>query len=97
MEKPDIITAIIIDDDPFCSFQLQELIGIHARQIKVVATCDSAEEGLRNILELAPALVFLEDVDVRVNRLRLADDTACECRGDLLCLYTLCSDVQFLD
>ena len=60
MEKPDIITAIIIDDDPFCSFQLQELIGIHAREIKVVATCDNAEEGLRNILELAPALVFLD-------------------------------------
>ena len=54
------MTAIIIDDDPFCSFQLEELIGIHARDIDIVAICQSAEEGLIKIHELGPELVFLD-------------------------------------
>jgi two-component system, LytTR family, response regulator len=54
------ITALIIDDDEFCCFQMQDLLGKYCHGIEVLATCASAAEGLRKIQELKPQLVFLD-------------------------------------
>jgi two-component system LytT family response regulator len=60
MENEKRIAAIIIDDDPFCSFQLQDVITRNAKEIEVMAICNSAAEGLAKIKELSPDLVFLD-------------------------------------
>jgi len=60
MKDPALITAIIIDDDEFCSCQLQDLVGKYCRGIAVQAVCSSGAEGLVKIKELQPQLVFLD-------------------------------------
>ena len=60
MEKHNNITAVIIDDDAFCSFQLQDVITKKVPGIDIVAVCSNAEEGLVKIQQLAPQLVFLD-------------------------------------
>ncbi len=59
MENGNRIAAIIVDDDPFCSFQLQDVVTRNAKEIEIKAICNSAAEGLVKIKELAPDLVFL--------------------------------------
>ena len=60
MKNTGSITAIIVDDDEFCCFQLQDLIKKYALGIEVVAVCSSGTEGLVKINELCPDLVFLD-------------------------------------
>ena len=54
------ISAIIVDDDEFCCFQLQDLIKKYSLGINVVAVCFSGAEGLVKIAELKPDLIFLD-------------------------------------
>ena len=60
MKSPGNITAIIVDDDEFCCFQLQDLIKKYALGIEIVAVCNSGTDGLVKIRELSPDLVFLD-------------------------------------
>jgi two-component system LytT family response regulator len=55
-----LITAIIVDDDPFCCFQLQDIISKYSLGIEVKAICNSGEEGIAKIREVNPGLVFLD-------------------------------------
>jgi len=54
------VTAIIIDDDPFCSFQLQDMITKYCHEIDILAVCDNGIEGLAKIQALTPEVVFLD-------------------------------------
>ena len=54
------ISAIIVDDDPFCCFQLQDIISKYSLGIEVKAVCNNGEEGVLKIKELSPQLVFLD-------------------------------------
>ena len=60
MKSTGSITAIIVDDDEFCCFQLQDLIKKYALGIEIVAVCNSGADGLIKIRELSPDLVFLD-------------------------------------
>ncbi len=55
-----LITAVIVDDDEFCCFQLKDLIKKYSLGINVVAVCFSGAEGLVKIAELKPDLIFLD-------------------------------------
>jgi two-component system LytT family response regulator len=54
------IRAIIVDDDEFCCFQLQDLLKKYSPDIEVAGVCNSGAEGLAKITELKPDLVFLD-------------------------------------
>ena len=60
MSKARLIRAVIVDDDEFCCFQLQDQITKYSLGIDVVGICNSGEEGLMKIKELNPELVFLD-------------------------------------
>jgi two-component system LytT family response regulator len=60
MQKNDKITAIIIDDDEFCCYQLQELLGRNVKDVELLAVCNSGAEGLEQIRRYDPELVFLD-------------------------------------
>jgi len=60
LKKPDLISAVIIDDVPMCSLELQDMIVQGALGIEIIATCDNAEDGLIKIQESKPDLVFLD-------------------------------------
>jgi len=54
------ITAIIVDDDEFCCFQLNDLITRYCPEIEVAAICNSGADGLLKIQEYNPDLLFLD-------------------------------------
>ena len=62
-----MVRAIIIDDEKFCIEVLEELLAAHCQQIKIIATCQSAEEGMEAIHEHVPDLVFLDIEMPRMN------------------------------
>jgi len=56
-----MITAIIIDDEQHCRVMLKNLIDtVAADDIKLLAECKNAEEGIDAIAQLQPQLVFLD-------------------------------------
>ena len=54
------ITAIIVDDDEFCCFQLQDLLSRYSLGVKIIGVCNSGADGLAKITALNPDLVFLD-------------------------------------
>jgi two-component system LytT family response regulator len=57
-----MINAVIIDDDPFCIEDIQYLITKHELPVNIVATANSALEGIEIINRFQPDLVFLDIV-----------------------------------
>ncbi len=55
-----VIQALIVDDDAFIHFQLQEKIKSLGLPVRVVATCKDAAEGVAAIRTWKPNLVFLD-------------------------------------
>lgn len=51
--------AIIIDDEPLARSMIQEFLKTHA-DIEIVAECGDGFEGVKNILQHKPELVFLD-------------------------------------
>lgn len=56
----NIIKAIIVDDERNCIDMLVWLLDTYCPEVSVVALCDSAEMGLKNISKLKPDVVFLD-------------------------------------
>ena len=54
------IKAILIDDEPFCTAGLEIELAESSPEIEVIATCNTAKEGLKKIKELKPDVVFLD-------------------------------------
>jgi two-component system LytT family response regulator len=55
-----MLTAIIVDDEPYCCEVLTTLLEKYCREINIIAVCNSAAEALKIINEQQPALVFLD-------------------------------------
>lgn len=62
-----MINALIIDDEPYCCEVLLMLLERHCPDVKVLAMCSSAMEGMKAIRELKPSLVFLDVEMPRMN------------------------------
>jgi two-component system, LytTR family, response regulator len=60
MEKPQQVTAIIVDDDPLSSMHIHQLLLKNAKEVSVQAVCNQPEEALLKIRELRPQLIFLD-------------------------------------
>ena len=55
-----MIKAIIIEDEPYCSEVLSDMLGLDCPDIEISAICKNGAEGLKAIREMAPNLVFLD-------------------------------------
>jgi len=55
-----MVTAIIVDDESKCILLLKHLLDNHCPTVSVVATADSAAQGLQLIQQYKPGLVFLD-------------------------------------
>jgi two-component system, LytTR family, response regulator len=55
-----MITAVIIDDEPYCCETLEMMIAKFCPELKVVAVLNSGAEALEAISKLRPQLVFLD-------------------------------------
>ena len=55
-----MITAIIVDDEPYSSESLHSLLKKYFHEVEVVAICGSGAEALREIPAYNPNLVFLD-------------------------------------
>jgi len=62
-----MVRAIIVDDEKFCIEVLEELLATHCPLIQVVATCQSAEEGMEAARNHEPDLLFLDIEIPRIN------------------------------
>lgn len=60
MDSSRMLKAIVIDDDQFSCLHLEELVQHKTSEVEIVAVCNSAEEGLLQIKNLCPDLVFLD-------------------------------------
>jgi two-component system LytT family response regulator len=56
----NIITCLIIDDDPFIRELLQDKIDQYFPEIKILTTANSGRDGLEKIATHKPDLVFLD-------------------------------------
>ncbi len=52
--------AVIIDDEPDCVRLLALQLKMYCPHVEVIAECSDSEEGLKNIIELQPDIVFLD-------------------------------------
>lgn len=52
--------VIIIDDESNCVSTLELLIARYCPDLEIVATANSADEGFEKIIQLKPALIFLD-------------------------------------
>ena len=57
MEK---IKSILIDDEIACTEALKIELEMYCPQIEIIASCNTAEDGLAKIVALKPDLVFLD-------------------------------------
>ncbi len=55
-----MIKAIIVDDEKNSIEVLEWLLATYCPDVKIIATCSSAEEGINTIRELKPDLLFLD-------------------------------------
>lgn len=55
-----MLKAVLIDDDQSNLSALSEKLRRHCPQIKIIAQCDSAQEGQQAIDDLQPDVVFLD-------------------------------------
>ncbi len=55
-----MITALIIDDEVSASSSLKKLLDQHCPQVKVLKICNSPNQGLEEIHNSQPALLFLD-------------------------------------
>ncbi len=56
----ETIRAILIDDEPYCTAGLVIDLQSTCPEVEVIATCNSAKEGLQQIKMLQPDVVFLD-------------------------------------
>jgi two-component system, LytTR family, response regulator len=55
-----MITAVIIDDEPYCCETLEMMIAKFCPELTVAAVLNSGTEALENLPKLKPQLVFLD-------------------------------------
>lgn len=60
MGIPNQLKAVIIDDDEFSCFHLQDAINHKVSDVEVIATFNSAEDAIGKLSSLKPDVVFLD-------------------------------------
>lgn len=55
-----MLTAIIVDDEPYCCETLSTLLERYCPDVKILETCNSGDAALKAITKLQPQLVFLD-------------------------------------
>ncbi len=60
MGTPYQLKAVIIDDDEFSCFHLQDVIKHKVSNVEVIAIFNSAEDAIGKLLSLKPDVVFLD-------------------------------------
>ena len=55
-----MITATIIDDEPYCCESLALLLERYCPDVKILDICYSAATGLKSICEKKPQILFLD-------------------------------------
>jgi two-component system LytT family response regulator len=60
LKKCEMISCILIDDEKKCITTLELLIKMHCPGLQILATCESAAEGIKAINQLQPDVVFLD-------------------------------------
>ena len=73
----NMIKALIIDDEPAALEALKMKLEMYCENVEVVATCNSAKEGLQAINEHKPQLIFLDIEMPWMNGFEMLD-----CLGD---------------
>ncbi|HTS44214.1 MAG TPA: response regulator [Puia sp.] len=68
-----MITAIIIDDEPYCCEALATLLQIHCPEVKLIDTCNNARMGIKAIEETSPQLIFLDIEMPQVNGFQMLE------------------------
>lgn len=68
-----MLQAIIIDDEPDNVKLLALQLRMYCPQVEVLAECTKSEEGLKNIIELKPNIVFLDIEMPRMNGFELLE------------------------
>ena len=58
--QSDLITTVIVEDEPSASQNLQNLLAKHSPAVAIVATCKDVQEGISAINEYKPQLVILD-------------------------------------
>ena len=62
-----MLTAIIIDDESSGRNALRQKLTTHCAAVTIVAECENGEEGIKNIEEKKPDIVFLDVEMPRMN------------------------------
>ncbi|MEP7144756.1 MAG: LytTR family DNA-binding domain-containing protein [Ferruginibacter sp.] len=62
-----MLTAIIIDDETNSRNALRQKLGNHCTGVTIIAECENGEEGIKNIEEKKPDIVFLDVEMPRMN------------------------------
>ena len=62
-----MLTAIIIDDETSSSNTLRQKLHNHCPEVTIIAECENAEEGIENIEQKKPDIVFLDVEMPRMN------------------------------
>ena len=62
-----MLTAIIIDDEANSRNALRQKLGNHCADVRIIAECENGEEGIKNIEEKKPDIVFLDVEMPRMN------------------------------
>ncbi|MEP6711989.1 MAG: LytTR family DNA-binding domain-containing protein [Ferruginibacter sp.] len=61
-----MLTAIMIDDESSSRNALRQKLKNHCKEVTIIAECENGEEGIKNIEEKKPDIVFL---DVEMSRM----------------------------
>jgi two-component system LytT family response regulator len=62
-----MLTAIIIDDEGNSRNALRQKLSTHCPDVMIIAECENGEEGIKNIDEKKPDIVFLDVEMPRMN------------------------------
>lgn len=62
-----MLTAIIIDDETSSRNTLRQKLHNHCPEVTIIAECENAEEGIENIEQKKPDIVFLDVEMPRMN------------------------------
>lgn len=62
-----MLTAIIIDDETSSRNTLRQKLHNHCPEVNIIAECENAEEGIENIEQKKPDIVFLDVEMPRMN------------------------------
>jgi two-component system, LytTR family, response regulator len=68
-----MLTALIVDDEPFCCDVLITLLEKYCSNVRVVSSCSSAIEAMKAIQALKPDVVFLDVEMPRMNGFQMLE------------------------